>query len=85
MNTQLLHGAIKRVFFTKGFGFITGDDGRELFFHVYEVHGGTPEFERLTVGDRVQFYAEATTFKTAGGSEQSGWKALRVRPSTEAA
>jgi cold shock CspA family protein len=69
-------GAVKRVFYTKGFGFITGDDGKEYFFHIYETRAN---FERLTMGDRVKFYAQSSAYKTKDGEEKEGFKAVRVR------
>ena len=81
-------GAVKRVFYTKGFGFITGDDDREYFFHVYETRAN---FERLTTGDRVKFFAQTSSYVThercckrmpkegCTGEVKEGFKAVRVR------
>lgn len=46
MNT----GTVKFFNATKGFGFITKDDGNDLFFHVTEVQGPEPQD-----GDKVEF------------------------------
>jgi len=73
-NEQL--GAVKRIFYTKGFGFITGDDEKEYFFHIYETRA---EFERLTMGDRVKFFPQSSKYKTKDGEERDGFKAVRVR------
>jgi len=85
MSTQLLSGSVKRVFFGKGYGFITGDDGNEYFFHVFELSHGSAALERMRPGDRVNFYAEAKTYTDKSGETHDGWKALRVKPTGEAA
>ncbi len=46
MNT----GKVKFFNITKGFGFITKDDGKDIFFHISEVQGQEPQD-----GDSVQF------------------------------
>jgi CspA family cold shock protein len=46
MNT----GTIKFFNESKGFGFITKDDGGDLFFHISEVQGNEPRD-----GDKVEF------------------------------
>jgi cold shock protein len=43
-------GTVKFFNATKGFGFITKDDGKDIFFHVTEVQGPEPQD-----GDKVQF------------------------------
>lgn len=43
-------GSVKFFNAGKGFGFITMDDGKDIFFHVSEVQGAEPKD-----GDRVQF------------------------------
>lgn len=50
-------GRVARIFPYEGFGFLTGDDGTDLYFHRNAVVG-TP-FEAMEVGDRVR-YAEST-------------------------
>jgi cold shock protein len=49
-------GKVKRLVQERGFGFITADDGREIFFHRSEVQGTT--FEALREGQRVSFDVE---------------------------
>jgi len=49
-------GRVSRLFPYEGYGFITGDDGTDLYFHRNAVAGG--RFDEIAVGDRVR-YAEA--------------------------
>ena len=43
-------GTVKFFNTTKGFGFITQDQGKDLFFHVSEIQGAEPQD-----GDQVEF------------------------------
>jgi CspA family cold shock protein len=50
-------GTIKKVVADRGFGFISGEDGKEYFFH----RGGVQaplDFDRLSGGERVSFEIE---------------------------
>ena len=50
-------GTIKKVVSDRGFGFISGEDGKEYFFH----RGGLQaplDFDRLAGGERVTFVIE---------------------------
>jgi CspA family cold shock protein len=49
-------GKIKRMVQERGFGFISADDGREIFFHRSGIEGTT--FEALREGQRVSFEVE---------------------------
>src|SRR5688572_22057672 len=49
-------GKVKRLVQERGFGFISADDGREIFFHRSGVEGTT--FEALQEGQRVSFEVE---------------------------
>jgi cold shock protein len=61
-------GTVKNVVTEKGFGFITGDDGKDYFFHCSEAKG---EFEATySKGVKVEF--EATQGK-------KGPRAVEVR------
>jgi cold shock protein len=48
-----MHGTIARLSPEGGFGFITADDGQELFFHRSALQG--VEFEELAPGQPVHF------------------------------
>lgn len=47
-------GTIKKVVSDRGFGFITGEDGKDYFFH-RDGLTGSMEFDRLVGGERVSF------------------------------
>ena len=53
-------GTVLRLFPEEGFGFLAGEDGRELYFHRNSVL--EPGFESLAVGARVR-YAEEQGFE----------------------
>jgi CspA family cold shock protein len=44
-------GKVKFFNSAKGFGFITQDEGTDLFFHISEIQGGTEPKD----GDRVEY------------------------------
>jgi CspA family cold shock protein len=48
-------GQIKKLVSDRGFGFITGDDGQEYFFHRSGVSG---DFDGLRGGEKVTFEVE---------------------------
>lgn len=52
----MLKGTIKRLITARGFGFITAEDGREIFFHCTALPGG--RFELLHEGQIVEFGVE---------------------------
>jgi CspA family cold shock protein len=47
-------GTIKKVISDRGFGFISGEDGKEYFFHKDGLTSSL-EFDRLTGGETVSF------------------------------
>jgi CspA family cold shock protein len=47
-------GTVKKVISDRGFGFITGEDGKEYFFHKDGLTSSL-DFERLTGGESVSF------------------------------
>ncbi len=49
-------GTVKRLVRERGFGFILGSDGVELFFHRSALQGGA--FDSLTEGQAVEFDVE---------------------------
>jgi ribosomal subunit interface protein len=50
------HGLVTKMFVDRGYGFIEGDDGREIYFHRNSVLGAP--FEKLHVGAKVRFAEE---------------------------
>lgn len=50
-------GTIKRVVADRGFGFISGEDEKEYFFHRGALDSSL-EFERLVGGEAVEFEVE---------------------------
>jgi len=50
------HGQVARLFPEEGYGFIQGLDGREFYFHRYNVMH--PGFDQLQEGDQVVFLEE---------------------------
>lgn len=59
-NVTPPEGTVLRIFPEEGFGFLAGEDGRELYFHRNAVL--EPGFESLAVGARVR-YAEEQGFE----------------------
>jgi CspA family cold shock protein len=53
----MANGTVKRVISDRGFGFISGEDGKEYFFHK---DGLAPsvDFDRLVGGESVSFETE---------------------------
>ncbi|HTU03109.1 MAG TPA: cold shock domain-containing protein [Candidatus Sulfotelmatobacter sp.] len=49
-------GTVKKLVRERGFGFVTAQDGVELFFHRSGVQGGA--FDSLTEGQAVEFDVE---------------------------
>jgi cold shock protein len=47
-------GTIVRIISQRGFGFIQGEDGKEIFFHATGVAGSVP-FDNLQEGQTVSF------------------------------
>ncbi len=62
-------GTIKKLISDRGFGFITGEDGKDYFFH-RDAMAGTLDFDRLVGGERVSFDIQAS---------QRGPRAANVR------
>src|SRR3990167_4232851 len=54
-----LHGTIARLFSEEGYGFIQGSDGTEYYFGYTNI--AHPSFDRLFVGDTVQFITETSS------------------------
>ena len=67
-------GTVKRLVRERGFGFITGSDGVELFFHRSAVQGGG--FDTLSEGQAVEFDVERG---------EKGPRAVNMRVSTPSA
>jgi CspA family cold shock protein len=63
-------GTIKRVISDRGFGFISGEDGKEYFFH-RDGLAASLDFDRLADGEPGEFELQATP---------KGPRAVNVRP-----
>ena len=46
-----MKGTVKMFNAERGFGFITGDDGKDVYVHKTSIEGGAT----LTVGDKVEY------------------------------
>lgn len=55
-HNHVLHGRVARLIAKEGYGFIEGTDGNEYYFSVTNV--AYPDFKKLSVGDRVEYFAE---------------------------
>ena len=64
-------GTVTRVFLTRGFGFIMGDDGEEYFLHA-DAMAGT-EWEKVRGGMRVTFEPAKVV-----GAKGNGLRAMEV-------
>jgi CspA family cold shock protein len=53
----MLTGNVKKIVSERGFGFITGDDGHEYFFHRSGLDASL-DFDRLGGGEHVSFDLE---------------------------
>jgi CspA family cold shock protein len=47
-------GTVKKVISDRGFGFITGEDGKDYFFHRDGLQASL-DFDRLVGGERVEY------------------------------
>ena len=63
-------GTIKKVIADRGFGFITGEDGKDYFFH-RDGLAASLDFDRVSGGEAVEFDLQ---------SSQRGPRAVNVRP-----
>lgn len=52
---DLMRGKVKMFNSERGFGFITGDDGKDVYVHSTAIQGGAS----LAVGDTVEYEVEA--------------------------
>ena len=52
-------GTIKKVVSERGFGFITGEDGKDYFFH-REGLAESVDFDRISGGEQVEFDVQAS-------------------------
>lgn len=62
-------GTVKKVISDRGFGFISGEDGKEYFFH-RDGLASSLDFDRMSGGERVEFDLQAS---------QRGPRAVNVR------
>ena len=61
------NGTIKRLVMDRGFGFLSGEDGKEYFFHR---SGTDTDFDRLQGGERVTFEIEPSPKGPRAGKVQ---------------
>ena len=57
LEVNVTTGTIKKVVSERGFGFISGEDGKEYFFHRSSTEGN---FDRLQGGEKVSFEIESS-------------------------
>ena len=70
MSDNRIQGTVKWFNGTKGYGFITPDDGsKDLFVHYSEIQGASGEYANLDEGQRVEMSME---------QGQKGPQAVRV-------
>ncbi|HLC48483.1 MAG TPA: cold shock domain-containing protein [Candidatus Norongarragalinales archaeon] len=50
-----MKGKVKMFNTGRGFGFITGDDGKDVYVHTTAIEGGAP----LAIGDVVEYEVES--------------------------
>lgn len=65
-------GIVRKVIADRGYGFITGEDGKDYFFH-RDGLASSLQFDRMTEGERVEFDLQAS---------QRGPRAVNVRAAT---
>jgi CspA family cold shock protein len=65
-------GTIKRLFTGRGYGFIDGEDGKEVFFHSTGLQDA--DFESLKEGQAVEYDTE---------QGPKGLRAINIRPKNE--
>jgi cold shock protein len=57
LEVDVTTGTIKKVVSDRGFGFISGDDAKEYFFHRNSLESSL-DFDRLSGGEKVEFEIE---------------------------
>jgi CspA family cold shock protein len=62
-------GTIKKIVADRGFGFITGEDGKDYFFHRDGLDRSV-DFDRLVGGEKVDFEIEASPRGPRAGKVQ---------------
>lgn len=68
----MANGTVKKLFADRGFGFIKGEDGKELFFHVSGCGQGA--FDTLAEGTSVSYDVD-----TKPNPKGKGPRAINVR------
>ena len=63
-------GRVKKVVSDRGFGFITGEDGKDYFFH-RDALDPSPDFDRLVGGETVNFEIESSPRGPRAGKVRS--------------
>ena len=58
--SDILEGTVKWFNNTKGFGFISSSDGKDIFVHYSNIEGEGEGFKSLQEGDQVEFDVQET-------------------------
>jgi CspA family cold shock protein len=64
-------GTVKKLVADRGFGFITGDDGKDYFFH-RDALDRSLDFDRLNGGEAVSFTVEQSPRGPRASNVQAG-------------
>ena len=79
-----MRGRIKKLVRERGFGFVRGDDGKEVFFHRSGL--GATDYDSLSEGDAVEYVVQEGPRGARAENVRAATEAVPVPvPATEAA